>query len=476
MQIPFLPTEASTGAVAVDQVFLVLLALGGFFTLLIAAMIVIFAVRFRSGARVRRVPIKGTTRLEMGGIGFLAILSLGMFFWAGATYVNMFKAPPNAMTIFVTGKQWMWKAQQPTGQREINTLHIPTGRPIRLLLTSEDVIHDFFVPAFRLKTDVVPGRYSSMWFEATQPGTYHLFCSQYCGTGHSLMVGDIIVQTPAEYQAWLAGGPQQSPADQGARLFQDLGCNACHRSDSLARAPNLVGLFGQPVRLSNGQTVTADENYIRESILNPTAKVVQGYQPIMPSFQGRVTEEQLFALLAYIQSLGNQPGAGGTPQPALNPPNVPPAGPPTSLPVEGGTPVGPNALGTPSGSPSLATPQATTNPAQPLGPTPAGAQGPGPAAATAGEALFNSQGCSGCHLANGSGPAPALTGVYGQSVQLDNGQTVTADEAYIHESIVNPTAKIVKGYQPIMPSFQGKLSDTQINQLIAYIKSLGTSR
>ena len=197
----------------------------------------------------------------------------------------------------------MWKAQHQTGQREINTLHVPVGQDIKLVMTSEDVIHSFYVPAFRIKVDVLPDRYSTLWFKATEIGTYHLFCAEYCGTGHSLMRGDIIVMTGADYQAWLAGGPQQSPAQQGAQLFQQLGCDACHRSDSLARAPSLAGLYGQPVHLSNGQTITADDNYIRESILNPSAKVVQGFQPIMPSFQGRVSEQELFNLIAFIQSL-----------------------------------------------------------------------------------------------------------------------------------------------------------------------------
>ncbi len=463
MQIPFLPTEASTGAVQSDAVFLVLMALGLFFTGLVALMVLYFGIRYRRRypGQLGR-PITGSMAIEWGGIGFLTMLALAMFFWAGSIYTQNFNPPPNAMPIFITGKQWMWKAQHPTGQREINTLHVPIGQPVRLIMTSEDVIHDFYVPAFRIKTDVLPGRYTSLWFQATQPGTYNLFCSQYCGTGHSQMVGQVIVQTPADYQAWLGGGPQQSPAQIGAGLFQQLGCNACHRPDSQARAPWLGGIYGQPVHLNNGQTVTADDNYIRESIVNPTAKIVQGFQPIMPSFQGRVTEEQIFDLIAYIQSLGpSAPGApAGTGQPLLPGVASPPPNPPSGLPP-----------GTPPVAPSPGAVQPATT-AQPLGPTPVGTQGPGPAAAQAGAALFTSQGCSSCHLSNGSGPGPSMVGKFGKQEQLSNGQSVNVDEAYVRESILDPTAKIVKGYQPIMPSFQGRLSDAQINELIAYIKSL----
>ncbi len=477
MQLPFLPPEASTSAQQVDLILLALLVLSALFVAVVFLLVVVAAFRFR-----RRSPTEfgrnttGSGLIEWGGIGFLGVLSMGMFFWAAITYIHMFNPPPNAETIFITGKQWMWKAQHMTGQREINTLHIPIGQPIKLVMTSEDVIHDFFVPAFRVHTDVLPGRYTTEWFTPTQTGTFRLLCSQYCGTGHALMTGDIIVMSGADYQAWLAGGPQQSAAQIGARLFQDSGCDACHRSDSLARAPNLVGLFGSPVRLSNGQVVIADDSYIRESILNPTAKVVEGFQPIMPSFQGRLNEEQVFDLVAYIQSLGSAgaaPSPGGTTQPFLPSVGSPPPGLPTTLPVQG-TPSGPSAT-VPVGTP------------QPLGATPAPAGTRGPAEATqgapqatgspaassaAGQQLFQAHGCIGCHVPDGSGPAPSLVGVYGKPVQLQSGQTVTVDPGYIRESILNPTAKIVKGYQPIMPSFAGQLSDADINQIIAYIQSL----
>jgi cytochrome c oxidase subunit 2 len=208
----------------------------------------------------------------------------------------------------VVGKQWMWKLQHQEGQREINELHVPLGRPVRLTMTSEDVIHSFYIPAFRVKSDVLPGRYTSLWFEPTVPGKYHLFCAEYCGTKHSTMIGSIHVLEPQAYQAWLSGGaPEGSMASSGEKLFQDLACTNCHHLEGRGRCPNLQGLFGNPVLLSNGQTIKVDEAYIRESILNPTAKVVAGYEPIMPTFQGLVTEEGILQLIEYIKSLGVQP-------------------------------------------------------------------------------------------------------------------------------------------------------------------------
>jgi cytochrome c oxidase subunit 2 len=198
----------------------------------------------------------------------------------------------------------MWKLQHMTGQREINQLHVPVGRPVKLTLTSEDVIHSFFVPAFRLKKDAVPGRYNMAWFRATRTGTYHLFCAEYCGTEHSRMIGQIIVMEPDEYQTWLQGGPAAvSPAAAGQKLFTELNCVTCHRSDSQGRGPVLDGVAGSSVRLQSGEVVTADEAYLRESIVSPSARIVEGYQPIMPTYQGQVSEEALFQLIAYIQTL-----------------------------------------------------------------------------------------------------------------------------------------------------------------------------
>jgi cytochrome c oxidase subunit 2 len=216
----------------------------------------------------------------------------------------MNRPPDDAMTVSVVGKRWMWKLQHPNGQREINELHVPRGRAVKLVITSEDTIHSFFVPAFRIKKDAVPGRYNTAWFRATRNGTYHLFCAEYCGTEHSKMIGRVVVMEPEEYQVWLAGGPTpESPVLLGEQLFTDLTCVTCHRPDSAGRGPVLNGIFGRPVALASGERVVADETYVRESITSPAARVVAGYQPVMPTYLGQVSEEQLLALIAYIESL-----------------------------------------------------------------------------------------------------------------------------------------------------------------------------
>ncbi len=219
------------------------------------------------------------------------------------------------MEIFVVGKQWMWKVQHPGGQREINELHVPVGRPVKLIMGSEDVLHSYYIPAFRVKADVIPGRYNTLWFQATTPGRYHLFCAEYCGTQHSGMIGEIIAMEPAAYQEWVSGGrAEDSPVAAGAKLFQDLACVSCHQAESQGRGPSLVNVFGHEVELQGGAKVLADEAYIRESILQPQAKIVAGYQPLMPTFQGLVTEEQLLQLIAYVKSLGQPDSPGTAPQ------------------------------------------------------------------------------------------------------------------------------------------------------------------
>ena len=242
------------------------------------------------------------------------------FAWGSLIYFQEARPPKGAMEVYVVGKQWMWKFEHETGQREINQLHIPLDRDVKMVMSSQDVIHDFFVPAFRVKADVLPGRFTEIWFHTTKTGTYHLFCSQYCGTDHSGMIGQVIVMEPTAFQAWLnEGGATGSLASNGQQLFQQLGCATCHRFDTQGRGPNLAGLFGKPVLLEDGRTVTADENYLRESILNPGAKIVSGFKPIMPSFQGQVSEESLMALVAYIKSLSqpqqNEPGSNRPPAP-----------------------------------------------------------------------------------------------------------------------------------------------------------------
>jgi cytochrome c oxidase subunit 2 len=314
--LPLWPQRASTFAGQVDALYIFLIAITGFFSVMIFVLIFIFAIRFRQSRNPEPTQIEGSLVLE----SIWTIVPFGifliMFAWGALIYVDQSQPPAGAMEIYVVGKQWMWKFEHPEGVREINQLHIPVGRDVRLTMISQDVIHSLYVPAFRIKRDVLPSRYQTEWFHATQPGRYHLFCAEYCGTLHSGMIGEVVVMEPTEYQAWLSGGAVEgSLADTGQQVFQQLGCSTCHRQDTQGLGPNLAGLFGSQVHLSDGRTVTADENYIRESILNPGAAIVAGFQPIMPTFQGMVSEEQLLALVAYIRSLATAPRPGqGAPQ------------------------------------------------------------------------------------------------------------------------------------------------------------------
>ena len=291
-----------------DALYFFLLTIAAFFSLLIAGLIVFYAVKYhrRSPFAVGRT-VHGGMILELTWTIVPLIITMVIFVWGASVFFAMTHPPDDALNIYVVGKQWMWKFQHLDGQREINELHVPVERNIRLIATSEDVIHDVFVPAFRLKVDVIPGRYVTLWFRATKPGRYHLFCAEYCGTKHSGMTGEVIVMAPADYQAWLSGGtPGGSLADAGQKLFADLACNTCHRPDAQGRGPVLDGLLGKTVSLQSGGTIVADEAYLRESILNPSAKVTAGYQPIMPTFQGLVSEDQLLQLIEYIKSLQTQ--------------------------------------------------------------------------------------------------------------------------------------------------------------------------
>ncbi len=295
----------------VDALLFFLLGVTVLFTLLISLTILYCAVKYRRRAPNEiGAPIAGSMKLETAWIVIPLILSMVMFGWGASVFFSMHRPPPQALEIYVVGKQWMWKLQHPEGQKEINELHVPVGRDVKLTLTSEDVIHDFFVPAFRVKTDVIPGRYTTLWFRPTQTGRYHLFCAQYCGTNHAIMGGWVVVMEPAEFEAWLSGGPTEgSLASAGEKLFHSLACDNCHHPDGKGRGPSLVGLYGSTVKLNNGQTVVGDEAYIRESILNPKAKIVAGYESDMPTFQGLVNEEQVLQLIAYIKSLAAPPQA-----------------------------------------------------------------------------------------------------------------------------------------------------------------------
>lgn len=297
---------------SVDYLYFYLSAVTIVMTTLIFAAVFFFAIKYRRRSE-QEVPehIHGSLRLEIAWSIIPFLVMLTFFWWGAQIFFANASPPPDAMDLYAVGKQWMWKIQYPEGQREINELHVPVNRPVKITLASEDVIHSFFIPAFRIKHDVVPGRYDTMWFTANKPGRYHLFCAEYCGTEHSGMVGWVNVMTEEDYENWVAGGGTEGTmAQQGESLFGQLGCSTCHQLDQQGRGPNLRGVYGSRIQLQNGQTVLADDAFIRESILNPNAKVVAGYRPdIMPTFQGQITEEQLLQLIVYIKSLSPTAGA-----------------------------------------------------------------------------------------------------------------------------------------------------------------------
>lgn len=304
--LPLFPPAASANASEVDHLYFFLVAVSLLMTVLIFLCVLFFAIRYRRRHpdQIPR-PIFGSTKLELSwSIGPLLIMLI-FFGWGAKLYYEEGTPPPDSMEIFVTGKQWMWKVQHPGGQKEIDELHVPVGRPIRLTMASEDVIHSFYVPAFRVKHDVVPGHYQTIWFKPTEPGKYHLFCAEYCGKDHAHMIGYVYVMPPAEFAAWAAhNAGQESLANRGAKQFLQLGCGSCHLDERQGRGPYLRGLYGSTVTLDDGATVTADDAYIRESILNPNAKIAASFHPnVMPAFQGQVSEETIIELIAYIRSL-----------------------------------------------------------------------------------------------------------------------------------------------------------------------------
>ena len=336
--LPFAPPQASSVAGEVDLLVLFMLVLSVLLAAGVLVCIVVFSIKYRRrpGREIGQ-RVGGTARIEVTWTLIPLGLAMIPFVWGAKIYLNEAQPPADALEISIVAKQWMWKAEHPTGQSEIDALHVPTGQAVKLTMTSQDVIHSFFVPAFRVKADVLPGRYTTLWFTATQPGEYRLYCTQYCGTDHARMLGQVVVMRPADYAAWLSGGTTAtgSPAAQGRALFLQFGCAECHEA---GHAPNLRGVFGQPVQLSDGTTVIADENYIRESILQPQAKVVAGFQPIMPSFQGRLSEDDLLDLIAYIKSIGPGPAGSGPAQPPVGVPAPATRPNPSPVPVRSPTP------------------------------------------------------------------------------------------------------------------------------------------
>ena len=306
-------SAASDNAPEVDHLLLALLLISCAVLALVFGLMLLYVIKYRASSDLDRGTIaKKTWRIETAWTAVTLVIFFGLFVWGADLYVRMFEPPAGALKIYVVAKQWMWKVEHSGGQREIDAVHLPIGRPVELVMTSEDVIHDFSVPAFRLKHDVLPGRYETLWFTADRPGTYHLFCTQLCGAGHSSMVGEIVAMPAPEYQKWLEqNGASETLAAAGKTLFMRYGCSGCHGGDgadgnqaaSTVRAPPLAGLYGSPVPLSDGTVVVADDLYIRDSILTPDKQVVASYVPLMPSFAGQIGEEDLLKLIAYIKSM-----------------------------------------------------------------------------------------------------------------------------------------------------------------------------
>ena len=301
------PEQASTLAPEIDNLYLGVIAITAFFAIIVVVCVTYFAIKYRdhTGDRVG-APITGSVPLELGWSLIPFFVAIGIFIWASVVFFHIVRAPDQTLEIYSTGKRWMWRFQHIDGQREINELHVPVGRPVRVVFTSEDVLHDLFIPAFRVKADAVPGRYSAIWFEPTKVGEYHLFCAEYCGTRHSGMIGTVYVMEQADYQAWLSGGGATAGGtmlQRGEALFTQLACVTCHLTDGTGRGPSLIGVYGSQVTLDDGAVVTADESYLRESILMGQAKTVRGYERVMPTFQGLINEDGVASLIEYIKSL-----------------------------------------------------------------------------------------------------------------------------------------------------------------------------
>ena len=331
------PVAASQQAGPIDSLYWFLTIVSGLMTALIFLGVVVFAWKYQRRPGVKATQIEGSTKLELTWSILPFLVMLVMFWWGAKLFFAAQNPPKNAMEVFVTGKQWMWKIQYPDGTREINELHVPVGQPVKLTMASEDVIHSFSIPAFRVRHDVVPGHYDSLWFTATKPGRYHLFCTEYCGNQHAGMIGWVDVMEPREYADWAGGGGAKGNlASQGEQLFTQNGCSTCHLLDQQGRCPILRGLYNKPVQLSDGRTVTADDSYLRESILEPNSKIVAGFDAnVMPNFKGQLSEENVIQLIAYIKSLTPTTALAPQPQPTAAQPATAGAAPAGTTPARG---------------------------------------------------------------------------------------------------------------------------------------------
>ncbi len=309
---PLAPPPASNWAALNDTIFYALCILSAFFTFIVGFFVVFFSVRYRTGTRADRSrPVYEDLRLELSWTIIPLIMALVMFYFGASLYVQMKEPPKNCEDIFVIGKQWMWHIEHRNGVRENNELHVPLGRPVKLTMISQDVIHDFYIPAFRSQWMVVPGRYTSIWFTPTLVGEYHLFCNMYCGTQHSEMGGKVVVMSERDYQQWLANQGETSlpmtMEQAGARLFNKVGCVNCHTAVDNPRAPSLVGIYGKPQTFSNASPQRADDEFLRTAILRPYDKLVSGYGETMPAYAGQLSEEDVLNLVAYIKTMGTNP-------------------------------------------------------------------------------------------------------------------------------------------------------------------------
>src|SRR6202048_2754536 len=298
------PPEASAISPYMDAFYFFLIAISAVGMIAVIILVFGFSIMFRKEKNPAATHIEGSTLLEATWTIIPLALFMVCFVWGALLYFRIYNPPTNAMNIYIVGKQWMWKAEHPGGQHEINALHIPIGRPVQLTMISQDVFHSFSIPDFRVKREVIPGRYSTVWFEATTPGTYHIFCTQYCGTNHSVMIGEVTVLSPDDYQKWTQESTSgMSLAQNGGRLFASMGCNAGHSGSAAARGPSLAGVYGSKLQLTNGSQVLVNDAYLRDSILNPSQHITAGYAPIMPTYQGQISEDGLIDLVEYIKAI-----------------------------------------------------------------------------------------------------------------------------------------------------------------------------
>jgi len=419
-------------AASVDSAFIFIAAICAFFFLLTQGLLISFAVKYRKrrASEHNETPyITGNRFLETVWVIIPSLVVIAIFVYGYVAYNGMMRVSENAMEVDVTARQWMWEFVYPNGRKTVNELRVAFGEPVKLRMGSEDVIHSFYVPDYRIKRDIVPGSFATIGFTPGPPGEHRIFCAEYCGTGHSNMNATLIVMEPDEFEDWLESEDAEgavTPAELGARLVKEYGCVSCHTTDGTKSVgPSFAGLYGRKVEFEDGSSVTADEDYILESMVEPKAKVVKGYTPVMPTYKGSLSADERNAIIAYLRSLGGQaPATDGRDHT--------------------------------EGMDESEEPEESEE-----------------AEASAGEKLFNTLGCRACHSVDGSrGVGPTLKGLKGSNRKFTDGSSVTADEAYIRESIMKPNEKTVEGFPPVMPSFEGRVTDEDLADLAAYIETL----